>query len=315
MIRRGSYPMVATASRRKRGMPYRRWVVLPVGESGGSGGRGSGVADRPLRIVAEFGEDVLASIISRFTAFSELTEGDLENLAKLAKGRRSLKRGETISQQGEPSPGLFLVLQGWVASMSTFASGATQLVNIYLAGDMLGTTDLALLRCAQSAVALTPVELGVISRQELGLLFEHNPRLAALLFLISQEERVTLMDRLAAIGATKAPNSLASLLVHLHTRVTRSEPDRTNSFTMPLTQDQVAALIGVTPVHLNRTLQQLRQHGLVEWTRNRVTILDQPGLVAMSGLPKRELDRDAEWLPQAKGGDDQQVVEALTADR
>jgi CRP-like cAMP-binding protein len=250
-----------------------------------------------LGIVAEFGERIMASIVSRFTAFSPLTPTDLEHLAKLAKGRRSLARGENISRQGEPSPGLFLVLRGWVASSATFANGATQLVNIYMTGDMVGTTDLALRRCAQSAVALTPVELSVISRQEVGLLFEHSPRLAALLFLISQEERVTLMDRLAAVGATRAPNSLASLLLHLHTRVMRSDPDPSGSFTMPLSQDQVAALIGVSPVHLNRTLQQLRQQGLVDWTRHRVTILNQPGLIAMSGLPKRELDLDAAWLP------------------
>ena len=251
-------------------------------------------------IVAEFGDEVLAGIVSRFTAFSELTATDFEDLARLTTGRRSLSRGQAISHQGEPSPGLFLVLQGWVASMSTFANGATQLVNIYLTGDMLGTADLALLRCAQSAVALTPVELGIISRREVGLLFERNPRLAALLFLISQEERITLMDRLAAVGATKAPNSLASLLIHFHTRVRRSEPGQTGSFVVPLKQDQIAALIGVTPVHLNRTLQQLRQRGLVEWTRNRVTILDYPGLIAMSGLPERELDRDAEWLPRTR---------------
>lgn len=251
-----------------------------------------------LGIVAEFGEQVMASIISRFTAFSPLTPDDLEDLARLATGRRSLKRGEAISRQGEPSPGLFLVLRGWVASSAIFANGATQLVNIYLTGDMVGTTDLALRRCAQSAVALTPVELSVISRHEVGLLFERSPRLAALLFMISQEERVMLMDRLASIGSTKAASRLAALLLQVHARVVRAQPGTGDAFDFPLLQSDVADMIGVTAVHLNRTAQALRAAKLLTWKRQRITIHDFPAMIRLAELPRRVVDSDPSWLPR-----------------
>lgn len=234
------------------------------------------------------------------TAFAPLTESDFEALARLTAGRRRLKRGEIVCREGEPSTGLFLLLQGWVASSVTFADGARQLLNVHLAGDLLGTPDLALRRSAQSMVAITPVELGIISQPEMGRLFENSPRLAAILFLIAQEERVTLMDRLAAVGATEALHSLASLLVHIHARVVRSDPETGYSFMMPLSQDDLSALIGISPVHLNRTLQQLRHDGLIEWTRHRVTLLDHAGLMKLSGLPARQLDYNPTWLPRSR---------------
>ena len=243
---------------------------------------------------------MLASAVSRFTAFAQLTANDFEDLAKLASGRRSVRRGEFICREGEDFGGLVLLLTGWVASSITFANGARQLLNVHLPGDMLGTADLALGRCSQSIMAITPVELGLLSRHELGHLFEKNPRLAALLFLISQEERIVLMDRLAAIGATEAPSRLATMLLHVHARLVRSNPETGYSFDIPLSQENLAELIGVSTTHLNRTLRLLRQQKLVEWKPGRVTILDQTGLIELSGLPPRLLDRDASWLPKTQ---------------
>ena len=243
---------------------------------------------------------MLISAVSRFTAFAELTESDFEDLSRLASGRRSVGRGEFICREGEDFGGLVLLLQGWVASSIHFADGARQLLNVHLPGDMLGTADLALGRCSQSIMAITPVELGLLSRHELGRLFENNPRLAALLFLISQEERVVLMDRLAAIGATEAPSRLATMLLHVHARLLRSDPETGPSFNIPLSQEHLAELIGVSTTHLNRTLRLLRSQKLVDWKPGRVTILDEQGLVALSGLPPRVLERNANWLPRTR---------------
>lgn len=214
-------------------------------------------------------------------------------------GRRYLKRGEFICNEGDAPAGLYLLLDGWAASSLTFASGARQLLKIHLPGDMIGMPSLALQQAGDSVVALTQVELSVISRQSLGQLFERSPRLAAILFLISQEERVAGMDRLASIGATEAVHSLAALLLHIHDRVRRSDPDIGDSFDMPLSQDDIADLIGITTVHLNRTLQHMRGDGLLAWTRHRVTILKRGALHDLAGLPARILDRDADWLPRS----------------
>jgi len=163
---------------------------------------------------------------------------------------------------------------------------------------MLGMPSLSLRESADTIVALTDVDVGLVPREELGHLFESNARLAALLFLISQEERVATMDRLASIGATEAPRRLAALLLHIRARVLRSDPDVGTTFDMPLSQDDVAALIGVTPAHLSRTLHYFRENELIVWTRHRVEILKVAAMQAIAGLPGRVLDQDPDWLPR-----------------
>jgi len=260
--------------------------------------RGAGViASDRHGIVAAFGQKAVVSATSRLTAFASLSERDYELLAQLASGRRSVGKGEVICHEGDKLDGLFLLIQGWVASSITFADGSEQLLDVHLPGDFLGTPDLAVSSRLQSIVALTPVELVVVPQQMVGLLFERSPRLAAILFLVSQEERVRLMDRLASVGATDAVPRLASLLLHIHSRLTQSEPSTGDSFTLPLSQMQVASLVGLSQAHLNRTLQTLRRSAALTWTRQSVTILDRSALQEMSGLPQRSLDRNANWLP------------------
>ena len=162
---------------------------------------------------------------------------------------------------------------------------------------MLGLPSLALCQAAESIVALTPVAVGTVPHAAIGRLFELNPRLAALLFLISQEERVMMMDRLASIGATETPNRLAALILQIHARVVRSDPTTGTSFDFPLLQTDVAELIGVTTVHLNRILKEMRASGLIAWSRHRVSILDFPAMASLGGLPPRSLAQDAYWLP------------------
>jgi len=167
---------------------------------------------------------------------------------------------------------------------------------------MIGLPALALCHGAESMVALSDVEVAVISREKLGAFFEESPRLAAILFLISQEERVAAMDRLATISATDAPQRLAALLIDIHTRLKRSEPATGSVFDLPLTQNDVAALIGISPAHLSRILPWFRKSRLIAWTRHRMTILDHDALAALAGLPTRRVDQEVKWLPRRRVG-------------
>lgn len=238
-----------------------------------------------------------ATAVCRFTAFAAMGESDLIALSRLANGRRRVARGEFVCHEGDRPAGLYLLLKGWTASSLSFAGGSRQLLKIHLPGDMLGLPSLALRHCADSIVALTEVDLAIVARRDLGALFERSPRLAALLFLISQEERVAAMDRLASVGATDAARRLAAMLLHIHARLQRSDDTVGDAFDLPLTQEDVAALVGITPAHLSRVLLKFRTARLLTWTRHRIALIDRVGLAALSGLPVRELDRDADWLP------------------
>lgn len=217
----------------------------------------------------------------------------------LAEGHREIARGEHIAREGDAPSGIYLLIAGWTASSMGFANGRRQLIKVHLPGDLLGLPSLALSRAADTIVALTDGVIACIPPARIGRLFERSPRLAALLFLISQEERVVLMDRLASLGATGAINRLAALMLEIHARVRRSQPQTGATFDFPLLQSDVADIIGVTANHLNRTTQRLRADGVITWQRQHVTIHDAAALERLAELPRRKLDGQLDWLPDA----------------
>ena len=241
---------------------------------------------------------IMASSVCRFTAFSSLSDRAMGDLMTLATGHREIAAGEYIVHEGDAPAGIFLLIAGWTASSIAFADGHRQLIKAHLPGDLLGLPSIALRHAADSVVALTPVVVAPISPAALGKLFVRNPRVAALLFLISQEERIMLMDRLASIGSTKAASRLAALLLQVHARLLRARPDTGDAFDFPLLQHDVADMIGVTAVHLNRTAQTLRAKGVITWRQQRVTIHDFAAMRRLAELPQRVVNHDPDWLPQ-----------------
>jgi CRP/FNR family transcriptional regulator, anaerobic regulatory protein len=161
----------------------------------------------------------------------------------------------------------------------------------------MGAPSLPYEQAVETLTSLTPVRVARIALPAVGRLFADFPRLGAFFFLAAQEERVILMDRLAAIGRLDALHRIAGLLIHLHERQVLLGRDPSGPIEMPLTQDQIADLLGLTPIHVNRTLRRMDLEGYVERKRGSVELRRFADLRAMVGLPPRIVRRNLSWLP------------------
>jgi CRP/FNR family transcriptional regulator len=239
---------------------------------------------------------------ARLTAFAALGDVEIAELINLAGKPQKLKRGAVIREEGDAPPSMYLLLSGWTASSIAIAGGGRQLIKIHLPGDLLGLPSLALTRACDTLFTLSAVVISKVESAAIGRLFERSPRLAALLFLISQEERARLMDRIASIGRTNAVGRLAGLILQLHARVLRNNPGAGDTFEVPLLQDHLADLTGLSKVHVNRSLKQLRLDGVIRWSGRSLAILDLPALNRLAEIAPRELARDLSWLPANRSG-------------
>jgi CRP/FNR family transcriptional regulator len=240
---------------------------------------------------------IQATPVARLTAFGDLDEADYNVLTKMGGGIRKFATHELLQREGSDFHRIWLLLTGFTASSVNRANGRRRLLRIHMSGDLVGLPSLALITAASSIVALSPVVAIPIKLSVLTEVFESYPRLAAIMFLVSQEERVALMDRLASVGGLSIVERVANLLLHVHARILCSDPQAGNDFYLPLTQGDVADLVGCTPVHANRAIQQLRSTGLVSWNRQDVELLDRPALVKLAGYIPRIVDREPSWLP------------------
>lgn len=234
--------------------------------------------------------------LHRLNEFICLEGADSDAFHRLAIERRRFKRHEVIRSHGSPTGEVFFLVEGWVACCVHSATGADQIVKVHLPGDMLGSPSLALSKSAESLTALNRVVADVIPSERLGELFARAPRLSAAMFLSAQQERIWLMDRLMAIGRTNAVQRLAGFLYSIHQRLRAIDDDSPNHFELPLSQRQLADVLGITTVHANRTFMQLDSTGLITRSKRRITVEDAPGLRRLSCLPDREFQRMPPWL-------------------
>ena len=239
--------------------------------------------------------------LSRFTCFGVLGTGDVEVLLSMSRPVERFERGQRIRQQGERSPRLYLLHSGWAMSSLTTRRGDRQVLRVHLPGDLVGLPSMVLAEAHDTITAISAAEVSAIEPTALKSVFEKSPRLAAMLFAISQEERVILMDRLLSIGQMEAPERIAAFVLELRDRIIRSGQTDTQSFQCPLTQQAMADLLGLTPVHLNRTLQSLRAEQTIAWSKGTVTIKDEDRLHRLVGKPPPAFAYEPTWMPEISG--------------
>lgn len=235
--------------------------------------------------------------IHRFRAFADLTDREVAALAALGDGEVVRAKGETIRCEGDRVTGFYLLNRGWVASSIVLPSGKRQIQKVHLPGDMLGTPSMVLARAADTLTAVTEAVTAFVPVERFGRLFTDTPRLAALFAVAIQMERLALMDALAVTGQAPAREQLARLLVELHARLTPIGAVIDDAFDLPLTQEVIGDLLGLSAVHVNRTLRHLEDARLIARTGYRVRILDLAALRALCPLPPRRPSFDLPWLP------------------
>lgn len=238
--------------------------------------------------------------IHRFRALADLTPAEVELLVTLGEPETVRRRGETFQREGDTVGGFHLHIRGWIASSIILRSGNRLIQKVHLPGDMLGTPTMVLARAADTLTAITEAATAFVPYERFGRLFEVAPRLAALFIVAVQMERLALMDMLAITGNASAREQLARLLVDLHTRLTPIGAVQDDAFDLPLTQEVIGDLLGLTGVHVNRTVRSLEEDGLIARTGHRVRLLDLDRLRQLSPLPPRQPGFEPAWLPAAR---------------
>lgn len=139
--------------------------------------------------------------------------------------------------------------------------------------------------------ALTDVVLAPVSFAKLFSLFARFPRLGTALFWSSACERAMYGERLVDLGRRSAYERLAHLILELLIRLRAAGLGDDDSYTLPLTQELMADVLGLSGPHVNRMIRCLRDEGLATIEGQRVVIQDLPGLSALAGFDERYLTR------------------------
>jgi CRP-like cAMP-binding protein len=215
--------------------------------------------------------------IARFKALERLDQNDIDRIARAATDARFFPaRTELARERGEPARPSIL-LRGWLAHQRILPDGRRQIVGFTLAGEMFGRNwscqDMAL----TSQIALTDV---LVCAAPVAL---DGTRLRDAYRKERLGKRLQLIDNVTRLGRMDAKERVCDFLLEILERLQLSGEARDNAFDMPLTQECFADAVGLTPVHLNRTIQACRRGGEISWSGGRVTIHDPAALARSLG--------------------------------
>lgn len=224
-------------------------------------------------------------------AFVALSEPELAALEVFHQRRRSFEPGVDLVRQGQLGQSAYILADGWVCSYKLLPSGTRQIVDFQVPGDFLGLRS-ALFRTADhNAEAITKVEVSEVSSNDLMEAFTHTPRLATAVLWAASRDEAMVVEHLVDIGRRNALERTAHFLLELGARLKLVGLGSKEGYTCPLSQYMLADALGLSAVHINRVLRQLREKGLLTFRSGQVVFDDFEGLVKLADFDTAYLDQ------------------------
>jgi CRP/FNR family transcriptional regulator, anaerobic regulatory protein len=214
---------------------------------------------------------------------------ELAAIADLEAGARVVPAATDLYRQGEVCSTCFVVLSGWIALSALLDDGSCQILDFALPGAVLGFQSAAPAPMYHSARSLSITRVFAFPRSQLDTIIENNPRLALLLCRQITSDEARAHDHLANLGLRGARERIAHLLLEIYVRLRHRLPDEPGeTLHLPLSQNHIGQALGLTYVHVSRTLQALRQERVVRFANQTLEIIDPAALLAAAGI---ETDR------------------------
>lgn len=208
--------------------------------------------------------------------------------------QRRVEAGSELFRAGERCDAISVLVDGWVALYDLFEDGRRQILQFALPGAMLAFSPLPGGIASYGAQALTDVVIRTMPRDEfIGLCRDHAQLGLELAWWISQDRDLA-YDHLAMVGRRAAHERIAHLLLELFVRCRLRWPGyRIEEMYLPLTQENIGDATGLTGVHVNRVLRDLRKGGILEFHYHKLRILDPDKLFDVAGI---DIETATSWM-------------------
>lgn len=218
------------------------------------------------------------ALVDKLTKWAALSAEDRETLATISTPAIPVKRHQVLIREGAEPEGVFLLIEGWAVRYKVGTDGKRQIVGILLPGDFCDIHICVLDRMDHNIAMLSHGKVARITKERMIEMTADSPALAQALWRATLVDEAVLREWLVNIGSRPGPTRLAHLLCELYIRMDNVELAQDNSIDFPLVQQDLADVLGLTPIHINRCLKTLRQQGLMRIEDRRLKIPDLAAL-------------------------------------
>ena len=241
---------------------------------------------------------VESPLARKLGAFVALSEVELAALEVFHQRRRSFELGVDLVRQGQMGQLAYILADGWVCSYKLLPNGKRQIVDFQVPGDFLGLRSVLFRTSDHNAEAMTTVEVSEVSSNDLIDAFATTPRLATAVLWAASRDEAMVVEHLVGIGRRNALERTAHLLLELGARLKLVGLGTKAGYACPLSQYMLADALGLTAVHINRIMRQLREEGLLTFRSGQVIFDDFERLVELADFDTAYLDQDGPLLSE-----------------
>lgn len=223
-------------------------------------------------------------------AFSGNSEAEIDFIQGFKERELRVAAGDAIVREGESGGELYTLLSGWAFRYRSLSDGRRQIFNFLLPGDFVGLQDQLGSASSHGVEALTEVKLCVFSRPRLWDLYRAHPALGFDLTWLCAHEELIVDENLLSVGRRSATERIAMLLTQLYKRADSIGLCDEEGVLLPLTQQHFADALGLSLVHVNKTLKRLRDLGFYTLVRGRLKLVNPAGIAHLAdyyALPLR----------------------------
>lgn len=210
-----------------------------------------------------------------------LNERELATLDSLIEAEERVPDGHVVQARAVPAASSTLLLDGFIARVID-DGGTRSIVGLQVPGDFVDLHAFALKRLDHDIVTIGPALLGYVSHERLAEVVRDEPHLTRVLWFATLLDASIHREWILKLEQLKAEERLGHMMCELWHRLNFVDLADGHGFNMPLLQTHLANTCGTTAVHINRVIKALRQKGLLELNRGRVTLPDRVALEQFS---------------------------------
>lgn len=212
--------------------------------------------------------------LKRLRKRTPITPAEERAIGELISETRRSAPDQTIVKEGQKLDHSLLLIHGWLARAKDRRSGQRQITELHVAGDFADLHGFTLKRLDHHIVSLSDCVIAAVPHDRLERLTANHPRLARIYWFLTNVDAAIHRQWAFLLGGGDAAARMAHLFCELFVRLDVVGLTRGNCYDLPLTQEELAMCLGLTPVHVNRTLQELRRRELISVESRQVTIPD-----------------------------------------
>jgi CRP-like cAMP-binding protein len=236
----------------------------------------------------------LELLIRRFTTHSALDDSDRQAILDLPWTLKTIEPQGYIVREGDIPILCGVLVSGFAFRQKLTGDGSRQIVSLHVPGDPLDFQNFYLNESDHSVQALSRAEVALVDRDEWRKLAAARPAIAAAIFVNTLIDASIFREWILNVGRRNAPARVAHVLCELAVRLEGQGLAKDYGYILPMTQEQLADVVGLTPVHVNRTLKALESSGLIQRDRRRITFPDWQGLRDVGDFNQRYLHMEVQ---------------------